>query len=87
MTIILLLQSIRGYAVIARGRSRLAISTGAACSSGVEAPSHVLRALGLSSEEMEGALRIGIGKFTTEEEIEEAVDILSEVVLAIREIM
>ncbi len=64
-------------AVIARVRSQLAISTGAACSSGVEAPSHVLQALGLPSEVIEGALRIGIGKFTTEEEIEQAAEILS----------
>ncbi len=56
-------------AVIARVRSKLAISTAAACSSGIEAPSHVLQALGLPSEVIEGALRIGIGKFTTESDI------------------
>lgn len=67
-------------AVIARVRSKLAISTGAACSSGVEAPSYVLQALGLPSEVMEGALRIGIGKFTTEEEISQAAEILSNAV-------
>ncbi len=63
-------------AVIARTRDRLAISTGAACSSGVESPSHVLQALGLSPEMMDGALRIGIGKFTTDEDIERAAEIL-----------
>ena len=63
-------------AVIARVRSQLAISTGSACSSGVEAPSHVLRAIGLSPEAIEGALRIGIGKFTTDEEIDRAAAIL-----------
>lgn len=42
--------------VIARVRSQLAISMGAACSSGVEAPSHVLQALGLPSDVVEGAL-------------------------------
>ncbi len=47
-------------AVIARVRSQLAISTGSACSSGVETPSHVLQALILPSEVIEGALRIGI---------------------------
>jgi cysteine desulfurase len=67
-------------AVIARVRSQLAISTGAACSSGVEAPSHVLQALGLRSKVIEGALRIGIGKFTTEAEIEQAAEILSNTV-------
>jgi cysteine desulfurase len=64
-------------AIIARVRHHLAISTGAACSSGVETPSHVLQAMGLSQEVIEGALRIGIGKFTTYEEIEQAASILS----------
>ncbi len=64
-------------AIIARVRSKLAISRGAACSSGVEAPSHVLQALGLPSELVESALRIGIGKFTTDEEIKQAAEILT----------
>lgn len=74
-------------AVVARVRSKLAISTGAACSSGVEAPSYVLQALGLPSEVMEGALRIGIGKFTTEEEISQAAEILSNTVNLTRKAM
>ncbi len=64
-------------AVIARVRSKLAISTGSACSSGIETPSHVLRALGLSDTVIEGALRIGLGKFTTDAEIDQAAEILS----------
>ncbi|BAZ21051.1 class V aminotransferase [Kalymmatonema gypsitolerans NIES-4073] len=64
-------------AIIARVRHQLAISTGAACSSGVETPSHVLQAMGLSQEVIEGALRIGIGKFTTPQEIEQAASIIS----------
>jgi cysteine desulfurase len=67
-------------AIIARVRHQLAISTGAACSSGVETPSHVLTAMGLPQEVIEGALRIGIGKFTTLQEIEQAASILSEAV-------
>ncbi len=74
-------------AIIARVRSQLAISTGAACSSGVETPSHVLEALGLPSEVIEGALRIGIGKFTTEQEIELATEILSTAVSLTRKSM
>lgn len=73
--------------VIARVRSQLAISTGAACSSGVEAPSHVLQALGLPSDVVEGALRIGIGKFTTEEEIKQAAEILSNAINLTRQAM
>lgn len=74
-------------AIIARVRSKLAISTGAACSSGTPAPSHVLRALGLSSELLDGALRIGIGKFTTSEEIDKAAEILSQAVYLVRQKM
>lgn len=67
-------------AVIARVRSQLALSTGSACSSGVEAPSHVLQTLDLSPEIIEGAVQIGIGKFTTEEEIKEAALVLSDAI-------
>jgi cysteine desulfurase len=69
--------NIPNSAIIARVRSKLAISTGSACSSGVEAPSHVLQALKLPPELIEGALRMGIGKFTTDEEIEQAAEILA----------
>ena len=74
-------------AVIARVRSQLAISTGSACSSGVETPSHVLQALNLPSEVIEGALRIGLGKFTTNEEIERTAEILSTAVSKTRQAM
>jgi len=74
-------------AVIARVRHQIAISTGAACSSGVETPSHVLQALNLPSNLVEGALRIGIGKFTTSEEVEQAAEILSSAVSLTRQAM
>lgn len=63
-------------AIIARIRNQLAISTGSACSTGTVTPSHVLRAMNLSSSLIDGALRIGIGKFTTDQDIEVAADIL-----------
>jgi len=71
-------------AVIARVRHLLAISTGSACSSGVEAPSHVLQAMKLPEAVIEGALRIGLGKFTTDEEVEQAAEILLNAVAGIR---
>ena len=72
-------------AVVARVRHRLAIATGAACSSGIEAPSHVLRAMGLPRAHQEGALRIGLGKYTTREEIEAAAEWLHDAVRAVRD--
>jgi len=71
-------------AVIARLRRYVALSTGAACSSGAETPSHVLRAMGLPDILQEGALRIGTGKFTTDEEIERAAEHIIEAVAATR---
>ena len=73
-------------AVVARIRHKLAISTGSACSSGVEAPSHVLQVLKFPEELIHGSLRIGIGKFTVNEEIEAAANILSEAIYQIHAI-
>ncbi|MBP0021502.1 MAG: cysteine desulfurase [Cyanobacteria bacterium SBLK] len=79
--------NIPNSAIIARIRHQLAISTGSACSSGVETPSHVLQAMKLPSEVIEGALRIGLGKFTTHAEIERAGAILADTVAQIRQLM
>lgn len=73
-------------AVVARIRHKLAISTGSACSSGVEAPSHVLQVLKFPEELIHGSLRIGIGKFTVNEEIEAAATLLSEAIYQIHAI-
>ncbi len=51
----------------------LAISAGSACASGSGRPSHVLRALGLSDRDAKTALRIGFGRYTGQEELDEAV--------------
>lgn len=50
----------------------LAISTGSACTSGAPEPSHVLLAIGLSRNEAYGTIRVGVGRFNTEEEIDRA---------------
>jgi cysteine desulfurase len=56
----------------------LAISTGSACTSGAPDPSHVLLAIGLSRQDAECTIRIGLGRFTTEEEVLLAATILRE---------
>lgn len=63
----------------------VAVSTGSACASGAHEPSHVLRALGLSREEIRGSLRLSVGAYTTREEIDYAVDVLVETVARSRE--
>ena len=52
----------------------ICISTGSACTSADPQPSHVLRAIGLNESEARSSIRIGIGRFNTEEEIRAAVD-------------
>jgi cysteine desulfurase len=52
----------------------IAVSSGAACSATDPEPSHVLRALGMTPDQARCTLRIGLGRFTTAEEVEEAGD-------------
>jgi cysteine desulfurase len=50
----------------------VALSTGSACTSATPTPSHVLTALGLPPERVRGSLRMGLGRFTTREEVDAA---------------
>jgi cysteine desulfurase len=62
--------------VVANLRDFVALSTGAACVSGVDAPSHVLQAMGLEPWRQDTALRMGLGRFTTAEEVDRAAHAL-----------
>jgi cysteine desulfurase len=58
----------------------LALSTGSACTAAEVEPSYVLRALGVSDADARSSLRIGLGRFSTEKEVEFAVDSLGSAV-------
>jgi cysteine desulfurase len=55
----------------------LAASTGAACTSGIPEPSHVLRAMGLSESEAGASIRFSFGRFTTKEDIHGAANLVT----------
>jgi cysteine desulfurase len=54
----------------------LALSTGSACSSGEGGPSHVLLAMGKSAEDAFSSIRIGLGRFTTADDVDRAAALL-----------
>ncbi len=63
----------------------IAVSSGSACTSASLEPSYVLRALGRSDELAHSSIRFSIGRFTTEEEVDFAVDLLRRKVGKLRE--
>lgn len=67
------------------GIKELALSSGSACTSASLEPSYVLRAIGVEEDMAHTSLRIGFGRFTTEEEIEYAASLIEEKVTKLRE--
>ncbi len=72
-----------GEEVLAR-TPEVAASTGSACHAGLTEPSSVLLAMGIEPALALGALRLSLGRWTTAEEIDRAVDHLSNAILALR---
>jgi cysteine desulfurase len=72
--------------VIALDLKGLAVSTGAACSSGAIEPSHVLTAMGMPPERARGSLRFSLGKRNTPEDIEFALSLIPPTVSRLREL-
>jgi cysteine desulfurase len=72
--------------VIALDLKGLAVSTGAACSSGAIEPSHVLTAMGLRSDRARSSIRFSLGKQNTAEDIDLALALVPETVARLREL-
>jgi cysteine desulfurase len=72
--------------VIALDLKGLAVSTGAACSSGAIEPSHVLTAMGLRPDRARASLRFSLGKQNTPEEVEFALELVPQTVARLREL-
>lgn len=62
----------------------ICVSTGAACNVGTSSPSNTLRAIGLSTSELHSSMRITLGKYTTEDDIDYVIKTLPEIVEKLR---
>ena len=72
----LFVEDVDSKALINEVKTSLAISAGSACNSDEVTPSHVILALGYDDNRAYSSIRIGLGRFTTEEEINKVVNVL-----------
>jgi cysteine desulfurase len=72
--------------LVTRLQPQLSVSTGSACTSGVMTTSHVLLAMGLSEMDANSGVRFSLGRFTTDEEIEEAVTLVASAISKIGDV-
>jgi cysteine desulfurase len=63
----------------------IAVSSGSACTSASLEPSYVLRAIGVTEDMAHTSLRIGIGRFTSEAEVDYAITLIGEQVRKLRD--
>lgn len=70
--------------LIALDMAGIAASSGSACTSASQAPSHVLTALGLTSEEAVGGLRLTLGRSSDAQAVARVLDVLPEIVMRMR---
>ena len=73
----LLFPSIDASLLLQNLHPNVAASTGSACTSGQPEPSHVLRAIGLSWADANASIRFGIGRFTTQDDVDLAVAVVA----------
>lgn len=73
--------------VIQQLRGRVSLSSGSACSSRTVQPSKVLTVMGLPTDYIAGALRIGLSRYTTEAEVDQAAVYINEAISTVKELM
>jgi cysteine desulfurase len=79
-------EGVEGESLLAAVRGELAVSTGSACTSATAEPSYVLRALGRDERLSESSLRFGLGRSTSEADIDAAIAVLGREVRRLRRI-
>lgn len=79
-------EGVEGESLLAAIRPHLALSTGSACTSALAEPSYVLRALGRSERLSESSLRFGLGRATTDSDIDIAIAVMAQEVSRLRKV-
>jgi cysteine desulfurase len=79
-------EGVEGESLLAAVQGRIAVSAGSACTSAVQEPSYVLRALGRSDMLSESSLRFGLGRLTSADDIDIAVSVVAEAVSRLRRV-
>ena len=77
--------NVEGEGLLMGFNKNIAVSSGSACTSASIEPSYVLKALGLGDDLAHSSLRFSLGRFTSEEQIDYAIKIISETILKFRE--
>ena len=71
--------------ILAALQPKLAASSGSACTTGIPEPSHVLSAIGLSDVEEAGSIRFSLGRYTTEQDMQDAAGLIEEVLARLQD--
>jgi cysteine desulfurase len=71
-------EGFEAQSILSTLQPHLAASTGSACTSGIPEPSHVLRAVGLTTDQAEASIRFSLGRETTDDDIETAVGLIDD---------
>ena len=79
-------EDVEGESLLAAVRPFIAVSTGSACASSNQEPSYVLRALGRDERLAESSLRFSLGRFTTEAEVDAAIEAVCGAVTRLRRV-
>lgn len=78
-------EGLSAHAILGALQPDLSASTGSACTSGLSEPSHVLRAIGLSDVDAESSVRFSLGRHTTDNEVDRAIELIGRTIIRIRD--